>query len=141
MSSGPTTHDISCMLRAYIECALWSSNDESTPSGGEPFDANYGPENLANSALDTMRRDVERFARENYETIQACADRCRLRGGESTLWEQAGHDFWLTRNHHGCGFWETPDWPEKEGAKLTDNAHAFGETYLYLGDDGLIYCD
>lgn len=21
-------------------------------------------------------------------------------------WGQAGHDFWLTRNHHGAGFWE-----------------------------------
>lgn len=23
---------------AYIECALWSTNDESTPQGGEPLE-------------------------------------------------------------------------------------------------------
>ena len=27
---------------AYIECALWASNDDSTPQGGDPLDSNYG---------------------------------------------------------------------------------------------------
>lgn len=28
----------------YLECALWSSTDESDESGGKPMDCNYGPE-------------------------------------------------------------------------------------------------
>lgn len=47
----------------------------------------------------------------------------------------AGHDFWLTRNYHGAGFWE---W-EMEGRAdkataewLTQIAHAFGEQEPYL---------
>ena len=51
---------------------------------------------------------------------------------------RAGHDFWLTRNHHGAGFWDG-DWPEPQATALTDAAHAFGERNLYLGDDGRIY--
>lgn len=51
---------------------------------------------------------------------------------------QAGHDFWLTRNGHGAGFWDG-DWPEPMAAKLDEASKAFGEANPYLGDDGKIY--
>ena len=51
---------------------------------------------------------------------------------------QAGHDFWLTRNHHGAGFWDG-DWPKEIGARLTEAAHKWGEVDSYIGDDHLIY--
>jgi hypothetical protein len=87
---------------AYIEAALWSSMDESTPAGGQPMDANY--------------------------TITDIQDDVSL----------AGHDFWLTRNHHGAGFWDG-DWPECVGEKLTEASHSCGEMNLYIGDDGRVY--
>ena len=49
----------------------------------------------------------------------------------------AGHDFWLTRNGHGTGFWDG-DWPV-HGDKLTQLAQAYGEIDVYEGDDGLIH--
>jgi hypothetical protein len=76
-----------------------------------------------------------------------CAEFQRLAGGlipggcnrsnEYSELEQAGHDFWLTRNLHGAGFWDG-DWPEV-GDKLTAISEQFGELWAYLGDDGLIY--
>ena len=54
--------------------------------------------------------------------------------------EQAGHDFWLTRNGHGAGFWDG-DWPEPYAEILTKGSKAYGEFSIYLGDDGLIYGD
>ena len=51
--------------------------------------------------------------------------------------EQAGHDFWLTRNGHGAGFWDG-DWP-KYGNMLDKGAKCYGEFQTYQGDDGLIY--
>lgn len=48
--------------------------------------------------------------------------------------ERAGHDFWLTRNRHGAGFWDRG--LGALGDRLTDAAHAFGEVYLYVNDDG-----
>lgn len=53
------------------------------------------------------------------------------------------HDFWLTRNHHGAGFWDG-DYSESYdagsiGEKLTAIADKFGEIWAYMGDDGLIY--
>jgi len=109
------------MFHAYTECALWSSTDDSDI----PMDATYGPEDIAQDALAAMRADVLDFiegAGADLDTIDAV---------------QAGHDFWLTRNHHGSGFWDRC--LGELGDRLTAMAHPYGESYLYVGDDGLVY--
>jgi hypothetical protein len=113
-------------LRAYIAAALWSSTDESTPEGGDFLDANFGSDDLAPETLEQMKADCASFQAENAQDIA---------GRE----EQAGHDLWLTRNNHGCGFWDG-DWPEEAGDRLTEACKKFSEVNLYVGDDGLIYC-
>jgi hypothetical protein len=50
---------------------------------------------------------------------------------------QIGHDFWLTRNRHGAGFWDRG--LGDLGDKLTAAAHTYGESNLYVGDDGQVY--
>ena len=112
-------------LQAYIVAALWSSTDESTPEGGDFLDANYGIVDLAPETIEKMKADCDRFQAENAQDIE---------GNE----EQAGHDFWLTRCHHGCGYWDG-DWPEA-GDRLTAACTRYPEVTLYVGDDGLIYC-
>jgi hypothetical protein len=126
--------DIEEMLDGYIECALWSSNDESDDNGGEPFDANYSADDLADEARAAMRADVEAFARKHAATIVKCF------GFKRCDWSLAGHDLWLNRNGHGCGFWDG-GWPKEEGKILDDACDELGECYLYLGDDGKIYCE
>lgn len=112
-------------LAAYIECALWASMDNADESGGEPLDANYSPEDIAPETLERMRADCAKFYAANRDDID----------GENA---RAGHDFWLTRNGHGAGFWDG-GWPEEIGERLTAASKAFGEADLYVGDDGLIY--
>ena len=69
---------------------------------------------------------------------------------ESHLFEQAGHDFWLTRNGHGAGFWDRGDLygsNETIGdigdylSKQVGWKTEFEECYTYEGDDGLLYLD
>lgn len=48
------------------------------------------------------------------------------------------HDWILTRNRCGAGFWDG-DWEKEFGEKLTDLCHRQGEIELYLGDDQRIY--
>lgn len=56
--------------------------------------------------------------------------------------EQAGMDFWLTRNHHGTGFWDRPDiYGYTNADKLTENSQKYKECYVYMGDDGLVYVE
>ena len=45
--------------------------------------------------------------------------------------ESMGHDFWLTRNGHGSGFWDG-DWPEKEGVYYTKLSEKAGISAVYL---------
>ena len=51
---------------------------------------------------------------------------------------QAGHDFWLTRNGHGAGFWDR-DLPGDLGDYLTNACRSFGSLDLYAGDDNMIH--
>ena len=131
----PSAH-LAAMLDAYITTALWSSNDESTEQGGEPLDRNYGREDLAPETLETMTRDVARFAAAHSEAIESWPGAA---GRSDDPYYSAGHDLWLNRNGHGAGFWDG-DWPEPQASELDAAAKALGSCDLYVGDDGLIYC-
>jgi len=111
---------------AYFACALWSSNDESTPAGGEPFDSNYNFEDIAPEAVAQMKKDCREFQKIYAKLMEGLAP------------DQCGHDFWLTRNGHGAGFWDR-GYPKEIGDGLTKACKAFGECDLYLGDDKKIY--
>lgn len=116
-------------LDAYIEAALWSSTD----SEGEPLDKSVSRKDLAPATLEAMTRDCERFEKNNAALLEQAY---RQKGYDES---QAGHDFWLTRNGHGAGFWDGRVEDEKLAKKLTDAAHKLGPFELYVGDDGLVY--
>jgi hypothetical protein len=119
--------------RAYVQCALWESTDDD----GEPLDRVYDWDDIEDGSLGRMVRDCVRFQADNAELIGSSSVRY---GPDCTSREsRAGHDFWLTRNRAGAGFWDG-DWvPESSAAALTVAAHGFGETALYVGDDGRLY--
>jgi hypothetical protein len=53
---------------------------------------------------------------------------------------RAGHDFWLTRNGHGAGYWDRAELEADDlGDRLTEAAKLFGECWTTEGDDGLLY--
>jgi len=100
--------------RAYIEAAL-----------GRPWiTPHQQAENLWTRT--TVRRTSPRkHLRRWWKT--AASSRLRMRccftaaprgSSEYPIEAQAGHDFWLTRNGHGAGFWDG-DWPET-GDALTE---------------------
>ena len=118
--------DLTQFVDSYIETALWSSNDESNESGGEPLDKNYGPSDLAPETRRTMFLDAASFYKANLMDFDDPG--------------QAGHDFWLTRNEHGAGFWDG-DYPEPQASRLTAASEDYGGFNLYVGDDSQIYGD
>lgn len=122
--------------RGYIDCALWSSTDNSRDDGGDPLDKNFDIDDIAPETLAKMQADCDRFCAENSEALAAISD--SRPHGEADSYN--GHDFWLTRNRHGAGFWDG-DVPEPYATQLSDAAKAFGEVNLYVGDDDQIYCD
>lgn len=102
----------------YIEAALWSSTDD---DGESLEDMDIAPE-----TLEEMEKDCDDFVESFGHLFEGYDD------------AQAGHDFWLTRNGHGAGFWDG-DYDEPEATELTDAAKAYGEYTLYVGDDGDVY--
>ncbi len=120
-------------LSAYFDAALWSSTayvgEPDTEDEGEPMDENYGLEDFDRETLKNMMAEA-RMWRSSVEPILE-----DLEGFEES---QVGHDFWLTRNGHGVGFWDG-DWPEPEATQLDEASKKAGEINLYVGDDGLIY--
>ncbi len=129
------------MILGFLECALWTEHDESTESGGEPFDSNYGFEDLAPDTIHAACIDCAEFpALCEAENVADFGRLIRRPSGDPD--SSAGHDFLLTRNGHGAGFWDG-DWSDENSAadKLTEAAQSFGTFGLYLGDDGLIYAE
>lgn len=118
--------------RAYIEAALWSTNDESDETGGVPLDNNYSAEDIAPDTMAAMQRDCADFKKRYAHIVEDDNPK-----GRHDRWELAGHDFWLTRNGHGAGFWDG-DWP-KHGDELTRAAKSYGTFDLYVGEDGAIH--
>ncbi len=113
--------------RSYIEAALWSSTDNTNEQGGEPLDYNYSSRDFSPELAARIQLDCKSFYDANEETWR-----------EVSSDSHAGHDFWLTRNGHGSGFWDR-EYPSSISRALTGAAHAFGEFDIYVGDDGKLY--
>ena len=109
-------------LEGYLECALWT---------GE-FDDEY-VDDIDSLSVDNSRDDIEKFLDELEKKglLTELTSKMNL----STI----GHEFWLTRNGHGSGFWDK-DLGEL-GDKVTEICIEFGEKYIYKGDDEKIYID
>lgn len=114
----------------YIQTALWSSMD----GDGNALDSlRYAHAKLDAKTRERMEADCHAFWDKYIDTINKL-DYCSGDFDE----EMIAHDFWLTRNRHGAGFWDG-DYPDAVGKALTELAHEFGEQDLYVGDDGRIY--
>jgi hypothetical protein len=101
----------------------------------EPMDRNYSMDDLAPETLGKMIADCAQFQADNSELLAHVY--YPRKDGSSNL-AYAGHDFWLTRNNHGAGFWDG-DLPKELGSALTKASKTFGEFNLHVGDDGKIY--
>lgn len=115
---------VELMTKHYMDCAAWLLDEDISGDAQWSDEAYVKAEEDCKAFLDKVGRIPE----------EACLQAFGL---EASL----GHDFWLTRNGHGCGFWETDRWTKKYGALLDAKSKEIGEAYVYEGDDGLLYFD
>ena len=116
-------------LNAYLVTALWSSIDDKE----NPFDDNYSIDDFSEKALKQADKDCDLFLEKVREL--SLLDKIYIGLLDET---DIAHDFWLTRQGHGAGFWDG-DYPDEIGDKLTEIANDFRELYIYVGDDGKLY--
>lgn len=113
--------DLDEFTQAYVEALFFTS----TGSRDDEDLEHASFDELAPKTLAKIIHDCALFQKDNEH----------LCSGD---WSGAGHDFWLTRNHHGAGFWDG-DWEEPEATALTDASHGYRSIDLYRGDDGRLY--
>jgi hypothetical protein len=133
---------VDTMVDGYVAALLWAGLDWSlvTEDGkGEdnpiPLDENYDSDDISDEAMDTIRQECEEF----YETHALILDWITTRGPEGCRFygpEQAGIDFYLTRNGHGAGFWDRG--LGILGDILSAGSKPYGETNEYP-HEGKIY--
>jgi hypothetical protein len=125
-----STVDIITAIDGYTECALWSESCRGTVEhedcDGEDcdkslsHDLNLDESDLTDDSHLNITADVVAFLNKGED------ERPDIFEGMNPA--QIGHDFWLTRNRHGAGFWdrglgERGDW-------LSDIARAYGDAVL-----------
>lgn len=108
---------------AYIEAALWSSTTEDET----PMDEVYDVYDIEAESLLKIQAECAEFQAKHAGLL--------TQAGTS---EQNGHDFWLTRNHHGAGYWDR-GYPKHIGDALTKSANKAGERCLYIAGGKVHY--
>lgn len=128
-----TEKEITEFIRGYVEAMLWASTDDD----GKPLDLDYSASDIDLVAMEDIRKECIGFISDNYENLLEYVRRIDNVPEYSTAWDYAGHYFFLTRNHHGTGFWDIG--LETLGDELANAAHSEGEQSPYVGDDHKIY--
>lgn len=125
MGSADGAHNfnqLDSFTQGYVEAAFWTSEEEL--EGATVAD-------LSPQAWDRILRDCSAFQAARPRDLELAEERY---GRDLS---HSGHDFWLTRNGHGTGFWDRD--MGAVGDSLDSLACTFRECDLYVGDDGRVY--
>jgi hypothetical protein len=140
----PDFQDLPELTQGYIEAVFFTEHDPSVTlaewqaepdmefmDGSIPHDVGFCE--LAPDTLKAIEADCGAFHVKARDLLHKAYERGYDRA-------YAGHDFWLTRNGHGAGFWDRTELDaDGLGDALTEIAESFGQVWTYIGDDGLIY--
>lgn len=120
-------------LEGYVTAALWV---DCLPAEGDPEGESGGREHLTmrDDARESLAEDCRAFIAHNLADLEEYAERRAIDPSQGSVWEYAGHDFWLTRNGHGAGFWDRG--LGDLGDRLTEAAKVYGEVLVIDCGDG-----
>jgi hypothetical protein len=118
--------------RQYLETALWSSTVMLPAPYGisedDFYDEYFDIDDFTEESIEQAIADCTKFQEDNADDLS----------DESP--SHAGHDFWLTRNGHGAGFWDG-DYEESKGDRLTAVCKSYGELYIWADNSGKLHFD
>lgn len=138
-----TTEQINTITEHYLIALLWTMpGDDDCENPGDDIDFSDIPADT----IEQAKHDVTDFVKvcgPLFDQAMECYNDGYGRHPDADSVEAAfGHDFALTRNGHGCGFWdrEHEGLPKFIGDALTRVCQKkFNECDLYIGDDGKVY--
>ena len=124
-------------LDGYKVAALWTHYESHADGTYEHFDEMDPEPEWSEEALKKITEDCKSFWESNEEDLELYMQELSFDPSQGTPAEYAGHDFLLTRDGHGAGFWDRG--MGDLGKRLTEACKAYGSLDLYVGDDGKIY--
>ena len=131
----------------YLATALWSSTimfpvcEDELVDGCMDVDDDHPLHGISEDDHYDKDFDIENFT---VEALRAACHDCADFQESNTVdladedLETAGHDFWLTRNGHGAGFWDG-DYEKEKGARLTEDSKVYGELHIWVDTDGSLH--
>jgi hypothetical protein len=136
-------------VRGYVTTMLWANavcDAEDCEDRGRGTDCehshdaadNYGIEDLSIKDQASMTNDVCDLIASNEDDFREYVVRMGRYGGRDYPLRGAstfGHDFALTRNGHGAGFWDRG--LGDLGDRLATAAKVYGESSVYVNDYGV----
>ena len=102
------------ILEHYLVAALWTEELDS-----------YSTEAIGESNKEQEIKDIDNFVEKAGNLLNGIDD------------EQIGHDFWLTRQGHGAGFWDRE--LGEVGDKLSKICEQFKEINVWKSELDIIY--
>lgn len=135
-------------VSAYIDCMMWAEvftteNGDSEDDGKSFEYLNFSADDIDIDSLMGIIDDCGAFERMALVPLYHVYNSTKIDYNRS----QAGHDFYLTRNGHGTGFWDR-GLPKLDyidcGAQLTKISKTFGTMGLCassetIDDDTILY--
>ena len=118
-------------VKSYLATAAWVSFD-----GGKA--------EFPKSSKEIAKADCKKFIAAVYKEFTVNEAEAILTYQGSDLTSLAGHDFFLTRNGHGVGFWDKDIYntlANNGGDILTKLARQMGESNCYRVKGGWVYFD
>jgi hypothetical protein len=152
-----TDEQVNEIMKGYLDAAIWTEEErlkEDYKENNPDFNNNDDDDEDEIDKLIRIKNNLNRkqftsFLTEDIDVnsrIQAYVDikNFVLTAGSDAIYEaieetgesRLGMDIWLTRNHHGSGFFDHSYEYEQQ---LIDAAHKLKEVDLYLGDDNKLY--
>lgn len=117
----------------YVDAMMWANTYGEDHNGDViPADAYTESRGLTVSAEESLRQDVADFLDDHTERLIRAA----VRRKHGYTFESAGHDYALTRNGHGTGFWDRG--LGMVGDALDAIARPYGERNLWINADGRV---
>ena len=123
---------LTAIVNGYVEAMFFTNGD--TGDEDEYSLNRLGVDRLTLKARDKIYSDCAAFHK-------ACEYALEAAFAYDYEPEQAGRDFWFTRQGHGTGFWDRDALnvlSEPDRDSLSDYAHKAGERYVYT-NHGWIY--
>lgn len=128
--------DIDAMVNGYLTCQLWAQRNMDSDDD-RMLDADYGRYDIADEYVDTVADEFRALVAEHPIAVRMFLSHYDYRSEYADCQDRSalfGHDYYLTREHHGAGFWDR-GLSGDLGRYLTDIAHSAGSAET-LWDNG-----